>query len=96
MSADYEDLKATLQWGANLELTALQRSGLRMLCFRIAGVAQRTETCATEVNPVTKVSTGALKQFRCVSYASNSLVFSPALIWTGPFQNGAVVGCYGP
>jgi BarA-like signal transduction histidine kinase len=40
-----------------------------------------------EVNPVTKVSTGVLKQFAVVSYASNSAVITPALIWDGPFQN---------
>jgi hypothetical protein len=45
-----------------------------------------------EVNPITKARLNALKQFRVVSYASNSLVFSPALIWDGPFQNGESVG----
>ena len=44
-----------------------------------------------EVNPVTKVALPFLKQFRVVSYASNSLVFAPAIIWTGPFQSAAVV-----
>jgi hypothetical protein len=42
------------------------------------------------VNPVTKADTGFLKQFVCISYAANSLVFYPAAIWTGPFQNVAV------
>jgi P22 coat protein - gene protein 5 len=45
-----------------------------------------------EVNPITKATLPFLKQFRVVSYASNSLVFSPAIIWTGPFQSAAVVG----
>jgi P22 coat protein - gene protein 5 len=45
-----------------------------------------------EVNPVTKARLAQLKQFRVVSYASNSLVFSPALIWSGAFQNGESVG----
>lgn len=43
-----------------------------------------------DVNPVTKVSTGYEKQFTCISYSSNSLVFYPAMIWTGAFQNVAV------
>jgi hypothetical protein len=42
-----------------------------------------------EVNPVTKASTGTLKQFTVVSYAANTLVFSPAIIWTGAFQTAA-------
>jgi hypothetical protein len=41
------------------------------------------------VNPVTKASTGNLKQFTCISYSSNSLVFYPAIIWSGAFQNAA-------
>lgn len=43
-----------------------------------------------DVNPVTKVSTGYQKQFTCISYSSNSLVFYPAMIWSGAFQNVAV------
>lgn len=43
-----------------------------------------------EVNPVTKASTGTLKEFTVVSYASNTLVFSPAIIWTGAFQTAAI------
>jgi hypothetical protein len=43
-----------------------------------------------EVNPVTKVSTGVLKQFTTVSYSSNSLVFSPAIIWTGAHATAAI------
>lgn len=42
------------------------------------------------VNPVTKASTGILKQFTVISYAANSLVFYPAMIWTGAFKNVAV------
>lgn len=42
------------------------------------------------VNPVTKADLGFLKQFVVVSYASNSMVCSPALIWSGAFQNVAV------
>lgn len=43
-----------------------------------------------EVNPVTKASTGTLKQFAVVSYAANSLVISPAIVWTGAFQTAAI------
>lgn len=42
------------------------------------------------VNPVTKADLGFAKQFVVISYASNSLVFYPAMIWTGAFQNVAV------
>lgn len=42
------------------------------------------------VNPVTKADLGFAKQFTVISYASNSLVFYPAMIWSGPFQNVAV------
>jgi hypothetical protein len=42
------------------------------------------------VNPVTKADLGIAKQFVCISYAANSLVFYPAMIWTGAFQNVAV------
>lgn len=42
------------------------------------------------VNPVTKADLGFLKQFTVVSYSSNTLVFSPAMIWTGAFKNVAV------
>ncbi len=38
------------------------------------------------VNPVTKADMGIPKQFTCISYSSNSLVFSPAMIWTGAQQ----------
>ena len=43
------------------------------------------------VNPVTKADLGFLKQFTCVSYAANSLVMSPAMVWTGAFQNVQIV-----
>jgi hypothetical protein len=42
------------------------------------------------VNPVSKASLGFLKQFTVVSYSSNTLVFSPAMIWDGAQQNVAV------
>jgi hypothetical protein len=42
------------------------------------------------VNPVSKAKLSFLKQFVVVSYASNSLVFSPAMIWTGAQQNVSV------
>jgi hypothetical protein len=42
------------------------------------------------VNPVTKADLGFAKQFTVVSYSSNSAVISPAIIWTGAFQNVAV------
>jgi hypothetical protein len=44
-----------------------------------------------DVNPVTKVNTGYAKQFTCISYSSNSLVFYPAMIWSGAFQNVAII-----
>jgi hypothetical protein len=43
-----------------------------------------------EVNPVTKASTGNLKQLTVVSYSSNTLVFSPAIIWTGAFKTASI------
>ncbi|TPN03816.1 hypothetical protein FJ973_29680 [Mesorhizobium sp. B2-1-3] len=42
------------------------------------------------VNPVSKADLGFAKQFTCVSYSANTLVFYPAMIWTGAFQNVAV------
>lgn len=42
------------------------------------------------VNPVGKQNLGFLKQFTVISYAANTLVFYPAMIWSGPFQNVAV------
>lgn len=43
-----------------------------------------------DVNAVTKADLGFLKQFTVVSYSSNTLVFSPAAIWTGAHQTVAV------
>lgn len=34
---DFEDLKATLKWGAELQLTDAQRKALSGLCARICG-----------------------------------------------------------
>lgn len=45
-----------------------------------------------DVNPVTKARLPHLKQFTVVSYSSNTLVFSPAIIWDGAFQSASVVG----
>ena len=42
------------------------------------------------VNAVTKADLGFLKPFTVVSYSSNTLVFSPALIWTGAHKTGAI------
>lgn len=42
------------------------------------------------VNPVTKANLGFAKQFTVISYSSNTLVFYPAMIWTGAFKNVAV------
>lgn len=42
------------------------------------------------VNPVTKADLGFAKQFTVISYSSNTLVFYPAIIWSGAFQNVAV------
>jgi hypothetical protein len=42
------------------------------------------------VNPVTKAALPFLKQFTVISYAANSAVIYPAMIWTGAFQNVAV------
>ena len=42
------------------------------------------------VNPVTKARLSFAKQFTVISYSSNTLVFSPAMIWDGAQQNIAV------
>lgn len=42
------------------------------------------------VNPVTKADLGFAKQFTVVSYTTNSVVISPAMIWSGAHQNVAV------
>jgi hypothetical protein len=39
------------------------------------------------VNPVTKADLGFAKQFTVISYSANTLIFYPAMIWTGAFQN---------
>ena len=49
MNDDYEDLKASLTWGATLDLTADQRAGLRDLCSRIAGTLTEGEFTAAGV-----------------------------------------------
>jgi hypothetical protein len=46
-----------------------------------------TITDVNAVNPVTKADLGFAKQFTCISYSANTLVFYPAMIWTGAFQN---------
>lgn len=43
-----------------------------------------------DVNPVTKATLAFNKMFTVISYSSNTLVFSPAMIWSGAFQNIAV------
>lgn len=43
-----------------------------------------------DVNPVTKATLAFNKMFTVISYSSNTLVFSPAMIWNGAFQNIAV------
>lgn len=42
------------------------------------------------VNPVTKADLGFQKTFTVVSYTTNSVVISPAMVWTGAHQNVAV------
>lgn len=43
-----------------------------------------------DVNPVTKARLSFKKQFTVVSYSANTLVFYPAMIWTGAFKNVSV------
>jgi hypothetical protein len=38
--ADFEDLRAALEWGAKLDLKPDQRGALRKLCYAIAGEHQ--------------------------------------------------------
>jgi hypothetical protein len=45
-----------------------------------------------EINPVTKLSTGVLKQFTVVSGSSNTYVISPAILW--PNTSGAHANCF--
>lgn len=40
-----------------------------------------------DVNPVTKATLAFPKMFTVISYSSNTLVMSPAMIWNGAFQN---------
>ncbi len=49
-----------------------------------------TITDVNAVNPVTKGDLGIAKQFTCISYSANTLVFYPAMVWTGAFKNVAV------
>jgi len=74
----YNDVKNTMQQTITIIGGTLNAGDV----FTIDGVY--------EVNPVTKASTGKLKQFTVVSYASNSLTFSPAIIWSGAFQTASV------
>lgn len=43
-----------------------------------------------DVNPVTKAALPFQKQFTVISYSTNSAVISPAMVWTGAFQNVSV------
>lgn len=43
-----------------------------------------------DVNPVTKAALPFQKQFTVISYTTNEVVISPAIIWTGAFQNVSV------
>jgi hypothetical protein len=71
----YDDVKDTMQQTITTSSVDLNAGDV----FTIATVYA--------VNPITKASTGVLKQFTVVSYSSNSLVFYPAIIWTGAFRN---------
>jgi P22 coat protein - gene protein 5 len=80
----YDDIKDTDQQTITSSSVTLNVGDVFTIGTTTAGVL--------EVNPVTKAALPFLKQFRVVSYASNSLVFSPAIIWTGPFQSASIVG----
>jgi P22 coat protein - gene protein 5 len=71
----YDDVKDTMQQTITTSSVDLNAGDV----FTIATVYA--------VNPITKASTGVLKQLTVVSYSSNSLVFYPAIIWTGAFRN---------
>jgi hypothetical protein len=71
----YEAVKDTMQQTITTSSVDLNAGDV----FTIADV--------NAVNPVTKADLGFAKQFTVVSYAGNSLVFYPAMIWTGAFQN---------
>jgi hypothetical protein len=75
---DYGSVKTTMQQTITVASLNLNPGD----SFTIAGV--------NAVNPVTKADLGFLKQFTCISYSANSLVFYPAMIWTGAFQNVAI------
>jgi len=74
----YADVKTTMQQTITVASLNLNPGDV----FTIANV--------NGVNPVTKADLGVAKQFTCISYSSNTLVFYPAMIWTGAFQNVAV------
>ena len=74
-TTDYATVKTTMQQTITVASLNLNAGDV----FTIAGVYA--------VNPVTKAVLPWLKQFTCISYASNSLVFYPAMIWSGAFQN---------
>lgn len=74
----YADVKDTMQQTVTIAGGNLNAGDV----FTIANV--------NAVNPVTKADLGFAKQFVVISYASNSLVLYPALIWTGAFKNVAV------
>lgn len=71
----YADVKTTMQQTITIAGGTLNPGDV----FTIADV--------NAVNPVTKADLGFAKQFTVVSYSSNTLVFYPAMIWTGAFQN---------
>ena len=81
-----------------LQDAALQRFGRRQALARDAGsdiapaVLELLDAIGLRdaVVAVTKADLGIAKQFVCISYSSNSLVFSPAMIWTGAQQTVAV------
>jgi hypothetical protein len=75
---DYATVKDTMQQTITVASVNLNPGDV----FTIANV--------NGVNPVSKADLGFAKQFTVVSYSSNTLVFYPAMIWTGAFQNVAV------
>jgi hypothetical protein len=74
----YTDVKTTMQQTITTASVTLNAGDV----ITIAGVYA--------VNPVTKAALPWLKQFTVISYASNSAVIYPALIWTGAFQNVSI------
>ncbi|MBZ9922076.1 hypothetical protein LB579_30765 [Mesorhizobium sp. BR1-1-7] len=75
---DYATVKDTMQQTITVASLNLNPGDV----FTIANV--------NGVNPVSKADLGFAKQFTCVSYSANTLVFYPAMIWSGAFQNVAV------